>query len=291
MNKGALWVLLSYVIWGLLTMFWKLMAGVDALFVLSNRIIWSMVFCGIILLFQGRGAEIKEQFKDKNELKMILLAGITITINWGLYIGAVMGGHILDASLAYFMYPLFSVVAGFLVFKERPHLLQWAAVGLATIGVAISAVAYGKIPVFALTIAVSFVSYGAIKKHIKVTGVMSVFMETLVVLPLALIYVFMKWGAVTIQPMQLWLLPVTGIVTSMPLIFYSKGMQVTPMTISGLLMYINPTIQFSIGYLVYHEAFSRSQAWTFGFVWLGVGIFLINTLANLKKNQHSKLGS
>ncbi len=276
--SGGWLVFLTYVLWGFLAAYWTIFSNVDPLFILSNRILWSLILCYLMLRCKGQASAIKETLKDKKQRRLLFWAGIVVTINWGSFIIAVMGGHILDASLAYYICPIFSVLLAFFVYGEKFRTMQWIAFILAMIGVCIPIIKYGKVPVFALTIAISFAVYGAIKKQVTVSGITSIFTETMWVLPLALIYMGLYGQHAGMESWQWWVLPTTGIVTSVPLILFAKGVQTTPLSLTGILMYVNPTIQFLIGVFVYHEPFTTMHAWMFAFVWTGVILFIVDGL-------------
>ena len=189
-----------------------------------------------------------------------MCSGIAIAVNWGVYIYAVNSGHILDASLAYYLNPLMVIALGFFLFKEKLAFRQWLAIAVAALGILIAIVAYGEVPVFAIVIGTSFAVYGAIKKNVKCNGLISTFVEAAFLTPFALAYIL--WaemghvGAVgTLEGMQFLLIPMSGVVTSIPLLLFSIGVAKVSMSLTGILMYINPTLQFMIGALLYHETF------------------------------------
>lgn len=221
-------------------------------------------------------------------MKFLFFSSITVTVNWGLYIYAISVGKLLDASLAYYMHPILSIVIGFLVYREKLSKLQWFAFVLAIISVCIPTFTYGKIPYFAIIIGSSFAIYGALKKQVKASGVLGIFMETLIISPVAFAYLFLNLKTSTISQMQWALLPTTGIVTSLPLILFSIGIKKTSLSLSGILMYINPTIQLLIAVFFYNEEFTRLHAYMFLFVGLSVSIFLFDSLKNLKKERLNK---
>ena len=290
MKKGAIYVLLCYILWGVLPIFWKQLGGIDSFYILSLRIVWSLIFCGLILASKGELHKIKEALSDKKERNMLLISSIMVTINWGVYIFAVMSGKVLESSIAYFINPIFAVVLGFFIYKEKLTKLQWLSVLIAFIGVMIPIVVYGTIPYFALAIAVSFAFYGAAKKRVKADSVTSVFMETLYMAPIALAFILFKeftgTGYLTnVSTYQLILFPIAGVVTSVPLLLFAKGMKNTSLTLSGILMYINPTLQMLVGVLLYNETFTNTNLVMFMFVLAAVIIFVANNLIEAKKRN------
>lgn len=288
MNRSSLNVLGCYILWGLLPIFWKLLAGVNSAYVLAQRIVFSCVFCLAVILIRKNGGEIGKIIKNKSERRKFFLCGILISINWGVYILTVAMGRILEASLAYYMNPLFSVLIGAIFFKERLSRVQWASVALAFAGVMFSVIRYGEVPYLAIIIGLSFALYGALKKGIKADSETSICMETMAVLPIALIFIayaqfsgFTTFSSLTTA--EALLLIATGPITSIPLMLFAKGIKETSIVTSGILMYINPTLQLLVGVFIYNEAFTQTSAITFAFVWAAVILFVFDSLRKNKK--------
>lgn len=277
-----------YILWGLLPIFWKLLAGVNSAYVLAQRIVFSCVFCLAVILIRKNGGEIGKIIKNKSERRKFFLCGILISINWGVYILTVAMGRILEASLAYYMNPLFSVLIGAIFFKERLSRVQWASVALAFAGVMFSVIRYGEVPYLAIIIGLSFALYGALKKGIKADSETSICMETMAVLPIALVFIayaqfsgFTTFSSLTTA--EALLLIATGPITSIPLMLFAKGIKGTSIVTSGILMYINPTLQLLVGVFIYNEAFTQTNAITFAFVWAAVILFVFDSLRKHKK--------
>lgn len=288
MNRSSLNVLGCYILWGLLPIFWKLLAGVNSAYVLAQRIVFSCVFCLAVILIRKNGGEIGKIIKNKSERRKFFLCGILISINWGVYILTVAMGRILEASLAYYMNPLFSVLIGAIFFKERLSRVQWTSVALAFAGVMFSVIRYGEVPYLAIIIGLSFALYGALKKGIKADSETSICMETMAVLPIALVFIayaqfsgFTTFSSLTTA--EALLLIATGPITSIPLMLFAKGIKGTSIVTSGILMYINPTLQLLVGVFIYNEAFTQTNAITFAFVWAAVILFVFDSLRKNKK--------
>lgn len=287
MNRSSFSVLGCYVLWGLLPIFWKLLANVDSVYVLAQRVLFSCIFCLAIIILKKNGSSVKNILKSKTERRRYFVCGILISINWGVYILTIAMGKILEASLAYYMNPLFSVVIGALIFKEKLSAVQWVSVGLALVGVMISVIAYGNVPYLAIIIGLSFALYGAMKKTIKAESEVSICMETMSVLPLALAFIVYAQlsGYTTFSSLsnaEMLLLAASGAVTSIPLMLFAKGIRKTSITTSGILMYINPTLQLLVGVLIYNEVFTKMNAITFAFVWAAVILFVLDSLRKHK---------
>ena len=287
MNKSSFSVLGCYVLWGLLPIFWKLLANVDSVYVLAQRVLFSCIFCLAIILLKKNGSSVKNILKSKTERRRYFVCGILISINWGVYILTIAMGKILEASLAYYMNPLFSVVIGALIFKEKLSAVQWVSVGLALVGVMIPVIAYGNVPYLAIIIGLSFALYGAMKKTIKAESDVSICMETMSVLPLAIVFIaYAQVSGYTdfssLSTTEMLLLIASGPVTSIPLMLFAKGIRKTSITTSGILMYINPTLQLLVGVLIYNEVFTKMNAITFAFVWAAVILFGLDSLRKHK---------
>lgn len=288
MNKSLINVVGCYILWGLLPIFWKLLAGVNSAYVLAQRIVFSFIFCFAVILIKKRGGEIGRILKNKTERRRFFLCGILISINWGVYILTVAMGRILESSLAYYMNPLFSVLIGAVFFKEKLSAVQWTSVALAFAGVMFSVIRYGAVPYLAIIIALSFALYGALKKGIKAESETSICMETVSVLPIALIFIaYAQFSGYTtfasLSTAETLLLIATGPITSIPLMLFAKGIKETSIVTSGILMYINPTLQLLVGVFIYNEAFTQTNAITFAFVWAAVVLFVFDSLRKHKK--------
>jgi len=291
MQTGPLCVLGCYILWGVLPAFWKQLEAVDSFYVVGCRIVWSFVFTGLILLIKKDGfAGVKAAFRVTNEWKKLTLAGLVICINWAVFIWAVINGQMIDASLAYYMNPILAILVGTIVFREKLTRLQWLAVAVTFIGLVITVVRYGQIPWIALIVGGTFAIYGAIKKTVHTDAATSTFIETMMFSPLFLcLILFMEFrgtgAAGVLQGWQWILLPMAGVVTTVPLLLFSAGMHTTSMSLSGILMYINPTLQLLISVWLYHEEFTTTHAILFAFVWTGLALYLISDRLKAKRDR------
>lgn len=290
MAKGPLYVLGCYIVWGLLPIFWKQLAAVDPVYVLGSRIVWSVVFTGVLLaLRRGGFTGVRAVFRDRREWLRLTVAGCVICVNWGTFIWAVNSGHMIDSSLAYYMNPILAILIGTIVFREKLSRVQWLAVAVTFMGIVIAVIRYRQVPWIALVIGGTFAVYGALKKAVRTDALTSMFVETLMLSPVFLaLLVWMELhgnGAAGVLSGGRWLLlPVAGIVTTVPLMLFSEGMKTTPMTVSGILMYINPTLQLLVSVWLYHEEFTATHAILFAFVWSGLALYLISG----RKGKHKK---
>lgn len=289
-DRGPLLVFLCYFSWGILPVYWKFLTTVDSFFILANRVVWSLVFALVMLVALRQMAHLRAALKDRRVSWTLLLTGLFIVINWGSYIIAVNTGHVIDASLAYYLNPLMSILIGCCFFREALTGLQKLSVVLATVGVLYAVVSYGVVPWLALIIGGSFALYGAIKKTVTIDGVTSLAVECLwMLVPTGLLAAALLAGGQTaaagenIAWWQWLLLPTTGIVTAAPLFVFGKGIQTTSYSLSGILMYVNPTLQLLCGVFLFHEAFTRTYAVMFAFVWAAVVLYLVSAWLSHRK--------
>lgn len=286
MNKGIWNGLVAYVLWGFFPIYWKLLHEVPALEVIGHRISWSFILLIVVILFTRQWKDFRSAALTPKVIGIYTLAGITLTINWLIYVWGVNSGFIVETSLGYFINPLISVLLGVIFLRERLRTLQWVAVVLAAVGVLYLTITYGRPPWIALCLAVSFGIYGLVKKVAPLGSLYGLTLETALVFPMALIYLvfvqsagtaaFLQQGALTDI-----LLIGTGAVTSIPLLMFASAARQIPLTMIGVLQYIAPTLQFLIGVFLYHEPFDQTRLIGFCLVWLALIIFWVeNYLAS-----------
>ena len=290
---GGFAVAAAYVMWGFLTIFWNLLSDVNPVYILAQRIIWSMVFMGIYITVIGGIGEIKTIFKDKRTLLICLVCGVLVTINWGVYIYAVNSSHVLDASLGYFIEPVLVGLIGLIVFKEKLSTLEKITYGFAAVGLVYMVVRTGVFPILSIVIAASFAIYGAVKKNLSITPQASLFMETLFMTLPAIIFTFFAethgmGSAGVISGWKFLLLPACGIVTSVPLLLFNIGVKKIPYYFSGILMYINPTIQFLMGTFYFREPLNKDRLISFIFIWVGILFTIVDKIIKSRKENLNK---
>ena len=294
MKKGTIYVTLSYVLWGLLPVFWKLLADVDSFYVLACRVVFSLVVSAALLPLLGEARRAKDALKNKRLVGLMLCCGLLISFNWGVLIYCVAAERVLDVSLAYYINPLLAILVGFICFREKLSAAQWIACAIAAAGVAAPMVMAGEFPILDVLCGLSFAVYGAVKKVADIPGELSTFMETLLVVPFAIafiIYCEANGGPVASGQLSGWrllLLPAAGAVTFLPVYLYSAGIRTTSMGLSGVLMYINPTLQLLIG-LLYGETLGTDMLVTFACVWIATAIYLISGAKSRKRAANAAL--
>jgi chloramphenicol-sensitive protein RarD len=295
LDRRGVWVAVaSYVLWGVMPLYWHLLKVVPSLQIIAHRIVWSTVLVvGWLLWKYGRGW-LRETLALPRAAWMLAISGTLIAFNWGLYIWAVNAGHVVETSLGYFINPLLNVVLGVVLLHERLNRVQWLSVAIATGGVLWLTLHYGSFPWIAVTLAASFGSYGLIRKLVGVPPVRGLGIESLyLVLPaLAL----MLWGEahgsggfVAHGATAGWgigigaLLVLGGALTALPLIGFADAVRRIPFSLVGLLQYIAPTLQLLCGVLVLGETFDRNRAIGFGFIWIALAIYASDGLLRSRR--------
>ncbi len=281
-GMGIIAATIAYILWGLLPAYWKLVEKVPAFEILAHRILWAFVFMIALLLVTGKIksylTELKEIIQDRKKLISMVLASILISVNWCTYIWAVNHNHIIETSLGYYINPLVSVLLGIVVLKERLTFWQYMGIFLALLGVLNITLHFGTVPWIALSLAISFGLYGLVKKTVKLGSVTGITTETLLVCPIAFLYLGMLhtqgigFFDFSVSSIPL-LLMGAGIVTAVPLILFASGAQRLPLTIVGLLQYIAPTIALILGVSLYKESFTSVHLVSFSFIWSALLLF------------------
>lgn len=278
MNPGTVSAACAYLLWGLFPLYFAHLAHVPAVELLAHRVVWTLALLLVVLAVLHRWTWIGPVLRDRRALAGSVAAAALLALNWGVYVWAVTSGHVLDASLGYFVNPLVSVALGALVLGERLRPVQWVAVGLAAAGVVVLTAQAGALPWIALVLAVSFGVYGLLRKLAPLGAVEGLSLETAVLAPPAL--VALAWWhrqgtAVFPAPdlaTNLWLLG-TGPVTAAALLLFAAGARRIPLTQLGLLQYLSPTLQFALGVWVFHEPVGAGRLAGFGLIWLALAVY------------------
>lgn len=274
----------TYLIWGVLPLYWNLLARAEANEILAHRIIWSFVFMVVVLMVTKRWQSFKEDcralWQDKKRGAILLLAAFTISLNWLTYIWAVNHGHVIDTSIGYYINPLMSVLFGIVFFRERISGLKKISLLLAAIGIVLMTYQLGKLPWVAVVLAVSFSVYGALKKQLHLNPFSSITLETLLMMPFAVPYIGMlmmspaNHFSLATPDLALYLMG-TGVVTAVPLVLFSYGANLLPLNVLGFFQYISPTIGLLLGIFFFHETFGMAQISALGFVWVAIVLFTV----------------
>jgi chloramphenicol-sensitive protein RarD len=286
-QRGILYGVGAYTLWGAVPIFWPLVARAGALELLAHRVIWSLVICVVLLLTVVRWQDARSarrgwwgRIRRPRTLLLLTVAAAVVSVNWGVYIWAVNHGHVVETSLGYYINPILSILVGVVFLRERLAPLQWVSVGLAALAVLVLTFEYGQLPWIALTLATSFATYGVIKKQVNGGAVETLTVESAVLTPVALGYLafLQATGSLTFGHLG-WahtlLLMASGLVTVIPLLFFASAATRLPLSTLGLLQYIAPTLQFLLGVLYFGEDMSLGRWIGFALVWLALVILTV----------------
>jgi chloramphenicol-sensitive protein RarD len=280
----------AYGMWGLVPLFWPLLQPAGAVEILAHRMVWSLGVVGVALLVIRRWAWAGELLRQPRRLGLIAVAATVITINWGVYIWAVNTGHVVEASLGYFINPLVTIAMGVLLLKERLRAAQWAAVGIGFAAVLVLTVGYGQPPWISLCLAFSFATYGLVKKKVNLGGLESLAAETAIQFLPAVGYLLwlagqgdMAFGAEGAGHAAL--LAATGVVTAAPLVCFGAAAIRVPLSTLGLLQYLTPVLQFLLGVLYFHEAMPAERWAGFGLVWAALSLLTWDALRTSHRSR------
>jgi chloramphenicol-sensitive protein RarD len=280
--KGVGYGLLAYVIWGCFPLFFSLFKGVPAWEVLIHRVLWSCMFLVLLVSALGRWAPIRAALARPSELGQVLACALLIGANWGIFIYAVETRQVFQASLGYFLTPLVNVALGMVVLHERMTGLQRWAVALAGLAIAMQLLLAGELPWITLLLALTFGTYGLLRKQVALDGLSGLFVETLVLFPVGLVAI--AWlqhsghSHFLIDFQTSALLMVSGVVTTVPLMLFAGAARRLRLATLGFLMYINPTMQFVTAWLVFREPLTSVQLTTFAMIWTGLAMYSWSTL-------------
>ena len=292
-KRGIIFAFGAYILWGILPLYWELIQGFGAFEILAFRIIFSMIFMVfIVLIGKNRQAfvrDLKSLIGSPIKLIAIIVAGYVITINWGTFIWAVTNGHVLQSSLGYYINPIVSILLALIFLKERFNKFEWLAIILAFIGVLYMTIKIGEFPFVSLLLAFSFGIYSLIKKLVPIDAISSITIECIVTAPAGFIYLWYIWQqqqmSFGINSSSLWLI-FSGAVTAVPLILFSAGARRIPLSLTGFIQYVGPTLMFILGIFVFKEAFDVDQLITFVFIWLGIIVYSISQYLKKKKTKN-----
>lgn len=289
-KQGVLLAIIAYIMWGIAPIYFKALGDVPPFEILCHRVIWSFIFLAILLYVTKGWQMVKETLRSKTKVIYLLITSITIGINWLVFIWAISIDHMLDASLGYYINPLFNVILGMIFLNEKLRKLQWFAVTLASIGVIVQLVVFGSVPIIAIVLAFSFGIYGLLRKKVNLDAFTGLFIETLVLLPVAFIYLFAfadtATSHLTNNSMSLNVLLISaGIVTTLPLLCFAGAAVRLRLATLGFIQYIGPSLMFLLAVFVYGEAFTPDKIITFAFIWAALVVFTWDGLNNNSNNK------
>jgi chloramphenicol-sensitive protein RarD len=284
MNTGMLSAALAFSIWGLFPLYFHAVGSVGAMEVLAHRMLWSLLFLGIVLTLRRQWKWLGKALRQPRVIKSFVASALLLSANWFTYIWAVNHGHVIDASLGYFLTPLVNVTLGYALLHERLRRGQWLAIAIAACGVAQLAWQAGQLPWIAMLLAASFGGYGLLRKTAPLGALEGLSFETLILFPLAGAY--LGWLTLNGQSTFIstdanstrWLLAAAGPITAIPLLLFASGARKIPLSVLGLLQYIAPTIQLLLGIWIFHEGFSAQRMIGFVIIWSALALYALEGL-------------
>jgi chloramphenicol-sensitive protein RarD len=279
LRRGLLQGVLAYGLWGVVAAYWKLLATVDPIELIAHRAIWGLGTFALIVVATGQLGALRAALRDVRTIGVMAASGVLLAVNWAMFVWATISGHLLDASLGYFINPLVSVALGTIVLRERLSRLQWIAIGLAAIGVAILTWRAGRVPWVALLLAATFGLYGLVRKTARVAALVGSTIETMLMVPLAVAYliVIADAGALGHANATITALLVgTGIVTAVPLVLFTSAARRLPLSTIGFLQYLAPTGQFLLAVLAFGEPLALDRLAAFVVIWTGLAVFTVD---------------
>jgi chloramphenicol-sensitive protein RarD len=278
MRTGIINATLAFLCWGLFPLYFHALKEVPPGQILAHRVLWSLLFLAIVLTVRRQWKWLPAVLRQPRVIGSFVASAFLLSANWLMYIWAVNNGHVIEASLGYFINPLVNIMFGYLLLKERLRVGQWLAIALAALGVAWLTWQAGTVPWIALILASSFGAYGLMRKTAALGALEGLSFETMVLFPLALGYViwlslhgdnsFINSGSDT-----RWLLVAAGPITAIPLLLFASGARKIPLSVLGLLQYISPTIQFLLGVWLFHEAFTAERLVGFLLIWSALALY------------------
>ncbi|GAA0437474.1 protein RarD [Actinoplanes capillaceus] len=286
-RRGYLYGLTAYTMWGFFPIYFKLLRPAPPLEILAHRVLWSVVFVALLLSAMRNWRFLSRLLRTPRLLGGISLAAVLLAVNWGTYIYGVNSSRVVETALGYFITPLLVVLLGVTVLRERLRALQWVAVGIGVLAVAILTLDYGRLPYIALTLAVSFGCYGLIKKRMSLPPAEGAFVESGVLALPALAY--LTWlnlsggadfGHVSVTHTVLMML--SGVATAIPLLLFAAAANRVPLVGLGILQYVAPILQLAVGLLIYHEPMPAARLAGFGLVWLALIVFTVDGIRNAR---------
>ncbi|WP_159657325.1 EamA family transporter RarD [Vibrio atypicus] len=293
-KQGVLLAIGAYTMWGIAPIYFKTISDVSPLEILSHRVVWSFFLLAALLHFGRHWRGVRDVLKSKIKMTYLLATSIVIAANWLIFIWAVNTNHMLDASLGYYINPLINVLLGMLFLGERLRKMQWFAVVLASCGVLVQLIAFGSVPVVAIVLALSFGCYGLLRKKVSLDAQTGLFIETLILLPAAAIYLLWIADSSTsdlmANPITLNLLLISaGVITTLPLLCFTGAATRLKLSTLGFFQYIGPSLMFLLAVLVYGEAFTADKAITFAFIWGALVVFSVDGIKTSRQTRKTSL--
>ncbi|WP_153099601.1 EamA family transporter RarD [Paraburkholderia hayleyella] len=283
MNPGVIYAFLAFVIWGMFPVYFKALQQISALEMLAHRMVWSMLFLFVVLTWRQQWRWLGPVLRDRRLLARFTASALLLSTNWGIYIWAVNAGHIVEASLGYFINPLMNVLFGLGFLGERLRRVQWLAVAIAAAGVLWLTWQNGQPPWISFALALTFGGYGLLRKTAKLGALEGLTLETMLLFPVAVVYLALmaaqgESGFADASLGIKLLLVLAGPITAIPLLLFAAGARRIPLSMLGLIQYITPTLQLLLGVLIYHEAFGEVRLVGYGAIWVALAVYSLEGL-------------
>jgi len=289
MSPGVLQACLAYAMWGLLPLYFHLVAAVAPLDIVLNRSLWSLAFVLALLAVLRRWTWLRDIARRPRTLGIFAASALLLSSNWLLYVWAVNHGRVVEASLGYFITPLVNVLLGYFVLQERPRRMQWGAMAIAAAGVLWLAIFAGSLPWVGLVLAATFGLYGLMRKTAPLGAIEGLALETLLLAPLAAVLVAWRssqgHSAFAGDAALRGLLALSGPLTALPLLLFAAGARRIPLTTLGVLQYISPTIQFALGVWLFREPFGGPRLAGFALIWLALVVYTCESLLWMRRRD------
>lgn len=283
--RGLALAFSAYLLWGAFPLYFKLLSAAGPFEIIGHRVLWTFLFCLVGVLVWREWGHLREVLANRRLFWGLTGAGVLVSANWTIYVWGVLNNHIVDAALGYFINPLVTVLLAVVVLKERLRTVQKVAVGVGALAVAVIALGYGQVPWVALSLAVTFGLYGLVKKKVGglVSPLVGITVETTVLAPVGLVYLgWLQLGGTSNYlahgPGLTLGLTLAGVVTAIPLLLFAAASSRIPLSMMGLIQYLTPVIQFSLGVWVNHEVMPTARWIGFGLVWVALVIMTIDSL-------------
>lgn len=281
-RTGVVAALGAYGIWGAFPMMFRLLDGVNPVLIVAHRVIWSLIFVGGILKWQGRMGEVSAALKDKKTVLVIFLSATLLAVNWLVFIWAIEAERVLEVSLGYFINPLVNVLLGMVFLGEKQNKWQWVAIGIAVIAMVVQTIGLGEPPLISLALAILFGLYGYLRKIVSVGSAPGLFIETLLMLPFAVGYLgysfAMSGAGVHADPKLMIYLVFTGPATAGALLLFATAARNLRLTTLGMFQYIAPTAHFLTAIWLFHEPLNGIQLFSFCLIWISIGVYSFNSI-------------
>ncbi|MFY9073567.1 protein RarD [Malaciobacter mytili] len=286
---GLFYAISAFLFWGLCPIYYKQISMIPPFEILAHRVVFSVFVLIILLSISKQFITLKPILKSFAKMKYLIFASILISINWFTFIYAISIDKIVEASLGYFITPLVNVALGFLFFSERVNKLQGFSIILALFAVIYELLTLGSIPIIALVLAFSFGFYGMLRKRVQIASIPGLFIETIIMLPIALFYLFYlvdnnQSYFNTLDNYNLFILSLSGLVTVLPLLWFNSAATRMSLTTLGFLQYLGPTVAFIIAITLYNEELSINKLFTFILIWIALVLFSFGRLNKKEKN-------